>query len=62
MWDYGVHICERDEEIYRYVFRQMFSILFGLKYHREHSVINRIRALNSETQLEPFFGNIDISK
>lgn len=61
LWEYGVHIGERDDAKFRYVLYALDSFYIELKYNRELNCINGSRSFSSVSQLEPYFPNIDIS-
>lgn len=63
IWKHGVHIGERDEPTFRYILYSVSSSFFiELKYHRENNVLVRSTAFKTETLLEHYLPNIDISE
>lgn len=62
LWEFGVHIGERDENNIRYILYALDSFYVELKYNKKLNVINSSRSFSSTTQLEPYLHLIDISK
>ena len=62
IWDNGVHIAERDDEVYRYILYSIGSFYVELKYHREYNVLHGSRAFTTEKLLEPYLPFINISE
>jgi hypothetical protein len=62
LWDHGVHITEKQDETFRYILYSLFSFFVELKYHMNDNNLVACRAFKSETQLEPYLPDIDISE
>lgn len=62
VWDFGVHIGERDEPVFRYILYGINSFFVELKYNREHNSLVGSRSFTTQKLLEPYLPNIDISE
>jgi hypothetical protein len=60
IWDNGVHVATRDDEVYQYLLYQLDSFYVEVWYHIEFEVINRFIAFNSLDRLDPYLQQIDI--
>ena len=61
VWD-GVHIGERWDEEHNILLYQRDDFYIEVFHHKELNVIRRIRSFKNASQLEPYLGQIDITK
>jgi len=62
LWDYGIHLTERFDEAYGYSLYQLNDFYVEVKYNGGINEITKFTSFNTYTKLEPYLGNIDISK
>ena len=60
LWEHGVHIGERDDEVYRYVLYQLEAFYVETWYHKEYNVIRKFRAFEDTNELAPYTEHIKI--
>jgi hypothetical protein len=60
IWNNGVHVATRDDEVYQYLLYQLDNFYVEVWYHIEFEVINRFIAFDDIDRLEPYLQRIDI--
>lgn len=60
LWDKGVLVAEREDEIYRYKLYQIDAFYIERKYHKEYDVIHGQRTFSSTG--EPLAPYLDLIK
>lgn len=60
LWELGVHIAERDDEVYRYILYQLEAFYVETWYHKEYNVIRKFRAFDDTNELAPYTEHIKI--
>jgi len=58
----SVHIGERRDEEHNIVLYQRDDFYVEVYHHKQLNVIRRIRAFKNTSQLEPYVGQIDITR
>jgi hypothetical protein len=54
LWDKGVHIAEREDDIHKFILYQIDSFYVEVWHHKEYNVIRKLRTFSSASQLDPY--------
>ena len=60
IWNNGVHVATRDDNIYQYLLYQLDDFYVEVWYHIELEVIQRFLAFDDMDRLEPYLCKINI--
>jgi len=60
LWELGVHIAEREEEVYKFILYQIEGFYVEVWYHKECNEIRKLRSFASVNQLDPYLSKIKI--
>lgn len=60
LWNRGVHIGTREDEVYQYMLYQIDAFYVEVWYHVELEVVHRFRSFADTEALEPYLDQIDI--
>jgi hypothetical protein len=60
IWNNGVHVATRDDNVYQYLLYQLDSFYVEVWYHIELEVIHRFLAFEDMDKLDPYLLEINI--
>jgi len=61
LWDIGVFLIERQDQIFRYVLYQIDGFYVEVWYHKDLNAIQSLKSFSSTRQLEPYLSKIKIN-
>jgi hypothetical protein len=60
LWEYGVHIADRDEGEHKLILYQVDAFYVEVWYHKEYNVVRKYRAFSSTDILGPYLDKLNI--
>jgi hypothetical protein len=60
LWEYGVHIAEREDEVHRFILYQLNAFYVEAWYHKEYNVLRKFNVFDDMEQLQPYLEQIKI--
>lgn len=60
LWEKGVHIAEREDEVHKFILYQLDSFYVETWYHKEYNVIRKFRTFEDTEELTPYTEQIKI--
>jgi hypothetical protein len=60
LWEKGVHIAEREDEVHRFILYQLDAFYVEAWYHKEYNVLRKFNVFDDLEQLQPYLEQIKI--
>ncbi len=60
LWEKGVHIAEREDDIHRFILYQLDAFYVEAWYHKEYNVLRKFNVFDDTTQLKPYLDQLKI--